>query len=234
MKAEKIVEGLFSINLGKVNAFLLEDGDGLVLIDAGYPGDGPKIIEALASIGRKPTDIRHIIVTHAHPDHIGALADMQRRSGATVLVHAADRAIVEGREKVRPLTRAPGFVSWLITTLFIGAAPTLEPAEAGGELADGDLLPFAGGLKVIHIPGHCLGQVALLWGRHGGMLFAADACMNMLGLRDMPGYEDIEEGRRSLKKLSRLTFDKAVFGHGGGIKAGAEKAFRARWGAEPG
>lgn len=234
MKAEKIVEGLFSINLGKVNAFLLEDDDGLVLIDTGYPGDGPKIVDALASIGRKPTDIRQIIVTHAHPDHIGALADMQRRSGATVLVHAADRAIAEGREKVRPLTRAPGFVSWLITTLFIGAAPALEPAKVGDELGDGDLLPFAGGLQVIHIPGHCLGQVALLWSHHGGVLIAADACMNMLGLRDMPGYEDIAQAYSSLRKLSRLNFDKAVFGHGAAIKTGADKVFRARWGAEPG
>lgn len=228
MKAEKIVDGLFVINLGKVNVFLMEDRDRLVMIDAGYPGDGPKIVDALASIGRKPEDIGNIIVTHAHPDHIGALADMQRRSGATVHVHPADRAVVEGKP-LQLLTRSPGFISWVIMTLFMSKVPVLEATKVDRELTEGDVLPFAGGLEVIHIPGHSAGQVALMWPRHGGVLFAADACMNLLGLRDMPGYEDISEGHRSLEKLARRNFEIAVFGHGGAIKQGAAAKFQARW-----
>jgi Phage integrase family len=69
------------------------------------------------------------------------------------------------------------------------------------------------GFEVIHVPGHCAGQVALLW-RPGRMLFAADVCTNIMGLGDPVGFENLEEGRVSQRKLASLSFDAAGFGHG--------------------
>ena len=87
------------------------------------------------------------------------------------------------------------------------------------------------GLTAIHVPGHCAGQIALLWQQHGGVLIAADACSNLmgLGLSLALGYEDLEQGRRSLHKLSALDFRVACFGHGKPILKDAASRFREVW-----
>jgi len=106
----------------------------------------------------------------------------------------------------------------------------LEPVEIEHHLNEGDILDFAGGLEVIHTPGHSAGQVAFLSRENGGTLFAADAASNMFGLGYSIIYEDIEVGRRSLAKLSELEFENACFGHGKAIIGGAADRFRAKWG----
>jgi glyoxylase-like metal-dependent hydrolase (beta-lactamase superfamily II) len=95
---------------------------------------------------------------------------------------------------------------------------------------DGDQIPIPGGLRTIHIPGHCAGQIALLWPQHGGVLFAADACSNMMGLGWSLGYEDFKRGKRSLSKLADLDFRIACFGHGKPIMNDASLKFRQQWG----
>ncbi len=96
-------------------------------------------------------------------------------------------------------------------------------------LSDGEILPIAGGIKIIHVPGHCAGQVALLW-RPGRMLFAGDVCMNIMGLGDPVGFESLEDGRASQRKLASLSFDTAGFGHGKPIAKDASTRFRNKWG----
>jgi len=227
-KTTRLFDGLHAIALGNVFIYLLDDPGGAILIDAGYPSDGPKILAALASMGRSPSDIRHIIVTHAHPDHIGALAMVQRETGATVHVHAIDRPVVEGAPP-RKVTPTGDVFSWLVTTLLLRDPPPLEPARVGAELTDGQVLPFAGGLEIIHAPGHSNGQCALLWRRHGGVLFAADTCMNVLGLRMLPVCEDAGLARKSLSMLTQHDFDSVVFGHGAPILSDGGARFRKRW-----
>jgi glyoxylase-like metal-dependent hydrolase (beta-lactamase superfamily II) len=95
------------------------------------------------------------------------------------------------------------------------------------EVSDGEVLPFAGGIRAVHVPGHCAGQLAFLWPRHGGVLFVADAAANVAGLLGLsPGHEDLEEGKRSAKKLAGLDFEAACFGHGRAIRSGASARFR--------
>jgi glyoxylase-like metal-dependent hydrolase (beta-lactamase superfamily II) len=93
-------------------------------------------------------------------------------------------------------------------------------------------LPIAGGIDVIHVPGHCAGQVALYW-RRGRMLFAADACMNIFGLGDPMGFEDLEIGRASQRKLAALSFDAAGFGHGKPLARNASARFSRKWSQNP-
>ncbi len=97
------------------------------------------------------------------------------------------------------------------------------------QVNDGDMLPFAGGIKAIHVPGHCAGQLAFLWQQHGGVLFAADTCSNVIGLGWSLGYEDLEEGKRSLRKLGQFDFQVACFGHGNAIMHEACAQFRKKW-----
>ena len=118
-------------------------------------------------------------------------------------MHADDAAMVRAGRSMRPLTRAPGLINGLVFRIIIrSASATIEPAEIEHEASDGEELRIAGGMRAIHVPGHCAGQLAFLWPQHGGVLFAADACANPFSLSLSPGYEDLDEGRRSLAKLT--------------------------------
>ena len=91
------------------------------------------------------------------------------------------------------------------------------------------MLPIAAGIEVIHAPGHCAGQVALLWHRKR-MLFAADVCMNIMGLGDPVGFENLAEGRGSQRALAGLSFDAVGFSHGSPIARDGSTRFRRKWG----
>jgi glyoxylase-like metal-dependent hydrolase (beta-lactamase superfamily II) len=228
MDTRRILPGLWEVKISFVNAFLIDTGDGLTLIDTGIPGGAPKIVEAVHSIGRQLTDIRHILVTHCHYDHSGSLAEIKRLTGAPATMHPVDAAMVRQAKTRRPLKPAPGLLNAIICRFFLPGAPMeIEPTPIENEIQDGDIL--AGGLRAIHVPGHCAGQLAFLWPEHGGVLIAADVAANVLGLSLSPMYEDVDEGRRSLSRLAGLDFEVACFGHGKVISSGASKRFGRKW-----
>lgn len=230
MAAKQVVEGVYALSLGPVNAFLIDD-DGLTLIDTGVPGSADKILEAVRALGRQPSDIRRILVTHCHADHSGSLAALVRATGAPAYMHPEDAALVRTGKAGRPM-KPVGLLGRIIVPLFMRGAPMIvEPAAVEHEVHDGDELPFASGLRAVHVPGHCAGQLAFLWPRRGGVLFAADAAANMVRLGPSIVYEDVEQGKRSLRKLAALQFETACFGHGRAITSGAGERFRKKWGA---
>jgi glyoxylase-like metal-dependent hydrolase (beta-lactamase superfamily II) len=228
MPAKQIGPGLFEVSLGVVNMFLLESDDGLTLVDTGYPNSTDRILAAVTEMGKQPADIRHIIITHAHPDHIGSLAPLKRATGARTYIHPLDAPIARSGTGFRPMAPAPGLLTRLLFRLFMRTPPILEPTTIDHEIADGEVLPIAGGLKAIHTPGHCAGHLAFLWPR-GRALLAGDACANMPSLGWSIGYEDIQVGRRSLERLAELDFESASFGHGRTIQQDAAERFRKRW-----
>lgn len=228
MDANQVVPGLWGVKLGFVNAFLLVTGDGLTLIDTGIAGSGPQIVEAIRAIGRQPADVRQILVTHCHSDHAGSLAELKQLTGAPAVMHPTDAAMVREGKAIRTLKPAPGLLNALVCRFLLPGAPTVvEAAEVEHEAHDGETLP--GGLRAIHVPGHCAGQLAFLWPGHGGVLIAADAAANVFGLAPSPMYEDVEAGRRSLAKLAALDFEVACFGHGKPIPSGASGRFARKW-----
>jgi len=135
---------------------------------------------------------------------------------------------------MRPVQSAPGLINQIIVRSFMNRREpmTIELVTVDAPLMNGQELPFASGLKVIHTPGHTAGHVVLLWFRQGGVLFGADACGNMFGLSTSPIYEDYSQGLRSLKKISGLTFETACMGHGKPIRENATEKFRRKWGVE--
>jgi glyoxylase-like metal-dependent hydrolase (beta-lactamase superfamily II) len=231
MPPTPIMPDLYALDLGGVNAYLITAGDGLTLIDTGYTGSAERITSALGALGYALADIAQIVVTHAHADHAGGLAELQARTGAAVWMHPLDAALVRTGAAVRPSTSpTPGVINGIIYRLTIARTPrTITPATVEHEVEDGAVLPFAGGLRVLHTPGHSAGQIALLWPAHGGVLFAADAAINVAGLALFPAYEDHAQGQASLARLGAHTFAVACFGHGRPITRGAAQRFRARW-----
>jgi glyoxylase-like metal-dependent hydrolase (beta-lactamase superfamily II) len=119
-----------------------------------------------------------------------------------------------------------------LCNLFFHPNERLDSVAIDQALNPGEILPVAGGFEVIHVPGHCAGQVALLW-RPGRMLFAADVCTNIMGLGDPVGFENLEEGRVSQRKLASLSFDAAGFGHGKPIAREASTRFRNKYAKHP-
>ena len=226
---ERVIKGVHLVPMGLANAYLIEGDDGLTLIDAGFPRKEAAVFGAIRGLGRSPDQIKHLIFTHGHPDHIGSAAAIVQETGARTYMHPLDIPMAESGGPFRPLKAAPGLLRPLLCGLFFHSNARVGPVTIDEPLTDGELLPIAGGIEVIHTPGHCAGQVALLW-RPGRMLFAGDVVSNMMGLGDPLGFENLEEGRASQHKLASLSFDAAGFGHGQPIARDASKRFRERWG----
>src|SRR5919112_2996621 len=109
MTLEQILPSLYRVPLKAVNAFVIDLGDdGLIMVDAGTPDDARAILDAVEELGRKPTDVRHILVTHCHADHAGGLAELKAATGAHAYMHPADAAMVRLGSALRPLTPTPG------------------------------------------------------------------------------------------------------------------------------
>ena len=229
MGINRIGDGAWLLALGNANTVLLEDGEGLVLVDAGFPGREQVVFDAIARLGKRPSDLRHLIFTHGHPDHIGSAAAILRASGARTYMHAADAPLAESGGPFRPMTVARGLVQKLAFRMMWDPQQKIEPFRIDQHIADGETLPLAGGLQVIGTPGHDAGQVALLW-RKGSLLIVGDVFMNILGLADPIGFEDEAEGRRSQRKLATLDYDVAVFGHGRAITSKASERIRRKIG----
>ena len=205
-----------------VNSFALVEDDGQVtLVDAGQKRAAPRIVTGLAHIGVAPADVTRILVTHAHPDHVGGLSALRGRTGATVAVHERDAAYVrEGKGPV--LDRAT--LGGRLMRRNRGAAPT--PVE--DELVDGQLLDVAGGLRVVHTPGHTPGHVSLLH-EPSGVLITGDSIFNAFSRMRWPFAmlcTDSALSRRTAHVLGELDYRVAAFTHGPEIRDGAREAVR--------
>ena len=233
MPAKQIVPGLYAINLGNVNAFLLDgDGDGLTLIDTGFPGSEGKILQAVQELGKAPGDIRQILLTHCHPDHAGSLAALQQATGAPSYAHGVDAPDIRAGHVSHPPIPTPRLLQRILFWLFIRkSSPNYPAATITHEINDGETVPFAGGIQVIHTPGHSAGHVAFYWGQQGGVLLAGDTCSNMPFLDYSIVYDDLAQAKRTLAALAKRDFAAICFGHGEAIVKNATAVFRKKWGA---
>lgn len=209
-----------TVALDLVNSFLFvgEDGEA-TLVDAGLRGAPRKVLAGLARAGVAPEQVTRILLTHAHPDHTGGAAELRTRTAATtVSVHTEDLGFVEAG------TTAP-----MRRTLGLRPPPRRVAALSVTEaLHDGQLLPVAGGLRVLHTPGHTPGHVSLLH-EPTGTLVTGDALFNMTRRITWPVAAfctDAAMTRRTAQRLGGLDFDVAAFTHGPEIRTGARAAVR--------
>jgi glyoxylase-like metal-dependent hydrolase (beta-lactamase superfamily II) len=161
MAAKRVIESVHVVPMGMANAFLIEAEDGLTLIDAGFPNKEAAVFGAIRGLGRSPDQLKHLIFTHGHPDHIGSAAAIVRETGARTYMHPFDISIAESGGPFRPMRPAPGLLGQVLCRLFFDPEERLEPIAIDQPLTAGETLPIAGGIEVIHTPGHCAGQVAL-------------------------------------------------------------------------
>ena len=149
--------------MGKV--FLVQGDSGVILVDAGMPGQTEQILAALATHGVKPEAIRLILITHGHVDHIGSARALRERTGAPVAIHAGDAAALRGEEDLTesavPTSRLFGALMRLGARLAPpGPESALEPDIVFDAAWRLDEYGVAG--EVIPTPGHSPGSVSVL------------------------------------------------------------------------
>jgi glyoxylase-like metal-dependent hydrolase (beta-lactamase superfamily II) len=147
---------------------LLVQPDGAVLIDTGFPGDLRAIRRALRDAGFGPQDLRAILLTHGHLDHAGNAAALHEWTQAPIFAHPAEQLHLDGRYPYTGAARMGGRLERL------GRFVTgYRAARIDQPISEGDLLPFWGGLRVVHLPGHTLGHCGFYSARHD-LLFSGD------------------------------------------------------------
>ena len=235
MTPESVTEHIYRVQVEDLSLYFIVLPEGVTLVDTGFPGTMPLIEEALRDLGLELGQITDILVTHAHPDHAGGLAEVQRAcgatGGATVWMHPADAELVRAGEAFRPYTAAPGEHNRSFVEEVISQAPsTYEPASVDREVLPGEEIPVAGGMTAIGTPGHMAGHLAFLWQGDGGVLFVGDAAKNIDGLEPATIYEDYAQGLEDLAMIADLDFEVACFAHGTPIVGGASREFKRQLG----
>ena len=179
-----------------VNSYVLVRGKEAIIVDTGIPNSGSKFAEVVSKAGLAASNVRHLILTHKHPDHIGSLDEVTAwASSATVYAGAADIPNINTKQSIRPV-------------------------------GEGDQVA---GLHIIATPGHTAGHISV----HdpvSSLVVVGDAANNHNHQLSGPNpmyTANMPEALQSLKKLAHSRFERAYFGHGEPITAGADKAFAA-------
>lgn len=189
---------------------VLVDADGVVLLDTGLPGDGKRIRRVMARAGVGPRDVRAIVLTHGHLDHAGSLAELKAWTGAPVYGHPLEQRHVDGLFPYAGMARVCGVMEAVGRALL-----AYRPGAIDVPIADGDLLPFWGGLRVVHLPGHTLGHCGFYSVRHD-LLFSGDLWTRFLMRTQMspPIFTAAPElVRPSLRKARAIGAHWMVPGH---------------------
>ncbi|KZN22874.1 hypothetical protein A4G99_17390 [Haladaptatus sp. R4] len=202
---EELVSGCWWFDLGGVNAYLIEEGDDVILVDAGMPWDADDLRAEITATGHDLDDVTRVLVTHYDLDHVGTLAKLPL--DAPIHVGAKDVDFLLGRQRP-PLSNRKGFSQWL-TGLF------LDAPEQADSITDGDEF---GSFTAYDTPGHALGHVAFV-SRERGVALLGDLVRESDGdLNPSPWFMSYDTGvvRESIRYLLRdgPQFDVACVGHG--------------------
>ncbi|WP_033822423.1 MBL fold metallo-hydrolase [Kitasatospora sp. MBT63] len=240
--ATALPTGVHRLGDRHVNFHLVQDGTDLTLVDAGLPGHRARLTAELDRLGRSVRDIRAVVVTHGHLDHLGPARWVAVEAGAEVWVHEADAPILRAPLRTarywkpeRPLAayavRRPAALAAPLHLARLGALGTRAVPEPR-TFTGGERLDVPGRPQVVHTPGHTAGSsVVLLPDR--SVAFTGDALVtgDSVGGRVGPCLicraftHDSAQALRSLRVMSALDAGTVLTGHGepwtGGLAAAA-------------
>jgi glyoxylase-like metal-dependent hydrolase (beta-lactamase superfamily II) len=204
---EQIIPGLYTFTgLMAGRVYLIEDADGLTIIDSSITPAGPKILQQLAAAGHQPQAVKRILITHAHPDHVGSLPFLQEKTGAQVMASALEAAVIEGKTAVprRPTNPRPPETNY-------------PGSPVNRILADGEVLEeVMAGLQVVLTAGHAPGHLSF-WQPDKKVLVCGDVIFNIPRNMRLPFAMltvDMAENIRSIGRLAALQPHILCFGHG--------------------
>jgi glyoxylase-like metal-dependent hydrolase (beta-lactamase superfamily II) len=228
----RIRDGLHRLGNGTVNSYLVTDGTDVTIIDAGVPGYWGDLPAELAAMGRSLTDVRALVLTHGHSDHIGFAERARRERQVPVSVHELDAALARGEvpnpaKGLGPIRLRP-LLSFLVYGALKGALRTPSLGEVG-TFADGATLDMPGSPRVTLVPGHTPGSAALHVASLDA-LFIGDAIATKAvttgetGPMIAPFTADPSTALRSLDRLEGIEAGWLLPGHGEPWTAGVASA----------
>lgn len=215
----EIIKGIHRIdeaseNMAHANVYLVINGKELTIIDTGTPGNAKKIIDYVEKKGFQPTDVKFIVLTHYHMDHMGSAKQLKDLTSAQVAVHENDADYVSGqRQMPAPKQARPR------------ATITIEPVPVDIRLKGGDRIA---GLVVHFLPGHTEGSIMLLDEKRK-VLFTGDSLRydgKEITCSPAEYCSDVGEMLGSIAKASRLDFEVMLPGHGQPLRANASYMVR--------
>jgi metallo-beta-lactamase class B len=191
----------YYVGTGGISAVLITSPAGHILIDVGGPMSPPQVVEHIRKLGFKVEDIRYILNSHAHHDHAGGIAELQKLSGATVLANPASLHVISSGQPDKTDPQLPNLVPMTPVTK-IRVVHNGEVVRLG---------PIA--LTAHFTPGHTKGGTSWTWqstenGRVANMVYA-DSLYALSGgkvrFSDNPGYPkakaDVEESMATVESL---------------------------------
>lgn len=236
-----VVPGVHLIVHGHTNCYLVEGDGGVTLVDAAYPSTLSLVEECLTTIGRTPDDVRALLVSHGHFDHLGFARTVQQRWGTPVWAHDADLPIC--RHPYRYSPERPRLLYPLVhprslpvlTSMVAAGALTVPGVTPDHRLVPDTVVEVPGRPLVIHTPGHTDGEVVFLLADRrvlitGDALVTLDPYTGRRGPRIVARAATHDGARafRSVDSLRELAVDTVLPGHGeiwtGGIDAAVEEA----------
>jgi hydroxyacylglutathione hydrolase len=179
------------------------------LVDAAMQTDGKRILEYVnAKLMRKPSEVKTIILTHHHFDHVRGAAALRTATGARVVIHEKDAGYVSGEMKYPLPKGAMGILFRIISPLM-----STTPVKPDQTLKEGDRI---GRFTVLHTPGHTPGSIAL-HDTENKVLFVGDTVSFRKGKLEGPPRRltlDMAQAKASIDRLSALDFEVMLSGHG--------------------
>ena len=222
--AIKLADNVYRIKtLGSfINSYAFINPDGSVaLVDCGLKTAPKQIVEGLASIGKHPKDVMNVILTHAHDDHVGGAAEFISLSQAKeVSMHELDAPYVAAG--LTPSTDTSTTAGRIMARISgTSEKAKYEKFEITKKLQDGDLIDVAGGISVIHTPGHTEGHISLLH-LASQTLITGDSIWNMTSRLtwSFSGFcVNYQQSKDTAHRFLDLDFRNLAFTHGPDIKA---------------
>jgi glyoxylase-like metal-dependent hydrolase (beta-lactamase superfamily II) len=202
---------------------LILAGDARVLVDTGFPGLLDEVRHEMAQCACTPEELTHILLTHQDIDHLGNAAAIRKSNPAVqIWAHTLDAPYIQGDQTPLKLAQfeenlfeQPQEVQAIFQSMKRGFENSYSHVDR--TLADGEILPFAGGMRVIHTPGHTPGHIALYL-QQSRILIAGDTLRVREGAL-APGQPEMNFdqvlSRQSLKKFLPLEIEQVVCYHGG-------------------
>lgn len=224
MHPEELATGVYLVPMQASNVYIWESDGLLSVVDTGVPGSADAILAALDSIRRAPQDVAEIVLTHFHRDHTGSVAELPRRTGARVVAHPADAAIIEGREvppppKLTELERP--LAEMLLGDVANLPGPQPESVRVDRLVEDGELT--AGRGRIVAISGHTRGSIGVLLTERG-VLFAGDSIASVDSAPILGPFNlNTADAITAVRRQAQLDFEIACVGHGRPIVGNANR-----------